>query len=667
MVASLVPEEDKEAEDSTAKPMSEDRLRSVVQGKIVTALGGDQSALSRDRSKAMRYYRGEKFGNEVEGRSQIISRDVAEVVDGMVPGLMKPFVSGDQAVKYDPRGPEDEPGAEQASDYANYIWNVDNPGFRIIHDWIKDGLLARVGVVKIWWQDIQETIREEYAGLTQDELTVLASDPAVISVEASTEDQAEGQEPTFGAVVRRQSMTGRIRVRNVPPDEFLIEDESVEFDAKPTVIHRCRRSISDLRKMGYAAEKLDQLAGSDSILAQEAQERARPEQEQMGSDPPPDDDSQREVWVSEAYTQVDFDGDGIGEYRKVTLAGDNGEVMLDHEEVEDHPFAHWCPYPIPHKFHGESVADKVMDVQLTKSAILRQMLDNLYLINNARTEIVEGKVNLDDFLSSKPGGYVRVKESGAMREIAVPPVFQNAFPALEYLDTVRENRSGSTKYNQGLDSESLNKTATGINRIMGAAMQRQELTARCFAEMGMKRAFRITLKLMTTHQDKPRTIRLRDKWVEIDPRSWNAEMDVNITVGLGTGDKDQQLGHLMAIWDKQIQAMQVQGGPGGPLVTMQNLYETGCKIVANSGLKGEEKFFSDPAKAPPQPPQPDPEMVKVQGQLKAEQAKTQGQLQLQAQRQQGELALKAREQNLKAAHGAYQPPPAPTEPPPVIQ
>jgi hypothetical protein len=634
------------------KAKTEAEIRAIVAGKIERALSWQGSALSRDRAKALRYYRGEKFGNEVDGRSQIVSRDVAEVVDGMLPAILRPFVSGEEVVRFEPKGPEDERLADQATDYANYVWAVDNPGFRVFHDWIKDGLLGRVGVVKVWWESATESVREDYSGLTADEVGFLRLDPAVEMVEQEREENGAGTPPTYRVALRRTIQGGRILVRNVPPEEFLTDGERVSLDDKPFCAHRCRRTVSDLVAMGYDRTRVMAIAAGEGGALDRAwdrQERARPEGSPAGGGDTADD-SQRELWVSECYLPLDADGDGIAEYRKITVAGDQAELLLEDHEVDDHPFAAWSPYPIPHKFHGESVADKVMDVQLTKSAILRQMLDNLYLVNNARTEIVEGKVNLDDFLSSKPGGYIRVREAGAMREIAVPPVFQHAFPALEYLDTVRENRSGATRYNQGLDADSLNKTASGINAIMGAAAMRVELIARIFAETGVRRAFRLILRLLVRHQDKARVVRLRNQWIAVDPRAWNAEMDVGVSVGLGTGNRDQQLGHLLAIWDKQVQAMQLQGGPDGALVSLRNLYETASKIVHNAGVKTAQGFFNDPSLVPPPlpaPPPVDPVAMEAQARVALENRKLDAEIALKLRKHEDEIALRRLELALK--------------------
>jgi hypothetical protein len=198
-------------------------------------------------------------------------------------------------------------------------------------------------------------------------------------------------------------------------------------------------------------------------------------------------------------------------------------------------------------------------------------------------------------------------------------VAAQAFPMLEYLDGVRENRTGVTRYMQGIDADSLNKTATGISQIMTAAQQRVELIARVFAETGVKDLFRKILELVGRHQSAPRIIRLRNRWVPMDPRQWTTQMDVSINVGLGTGNKDQMLMHLRSLLEIQVQAIRMQGGVDGPLVRLENVYNTLAKLVENAGLKSPDAYFTDPAQRPPAPPapagpQPDPAMLAVQQQ-----------------------------------------------------
>jgi DNA polymerase III gamma/tau subunit len=205
--------------------------------------------------------------------------------------------------------------------------------------------------------------------------------------------------------------------------------------------------------------------------------------------------------------------------------------------------------------------------------------------------------------------------------------------ALEYMDTVLESRTGVTKYNQGLDANSLNKTATGISAIMSASQQRLELIARIFAETGVKQIFKLIQHCLMTYQNKSMIIRLTDEYVEVDPREWSAGYDMVINVGLGTGDKDQQLMHLMKMAEAQFQFLQM----GAPIVTMENIYNTQAKIAENAGFKSIEQFWSDPKKAPPQQQQPDPAQQAAQAQAQAEQ----GKMQFEQQKAQAEFQQKA--------------------------
>ncbi|HEX4569950.1 MAG TPA: hypothetical protein VH184_05970 [Dongiaceae bacterium] len=307
--------------------------------------------------------------------------------------------------------------------------------------------------------------------------------------------------------------------------------------------------------------------------------------------------------------------------------------LLDNEEIDSLPFRAWTPIPQPHKFFGLSLADLTMDLQLAQSTVVRQLLDNMYRVNNGRSAI-SGKVNIEDMLTVRPGGLVRMTDPNALPEghimpLVTPPLGNMAYPLLEFLDGKQESRTGITRYNQGLDANTLNKTATGINTITGYAQQRQELIARNAAEMLVAGIFKSILELVCKHQQEPRIIRLRNQWVPMDPREWQDQMDVTVTVGLGTGNKDQQLGHLMMILQVQREAM-AQLGPGNPLVGLENIYHTLEKICENAGLKTANPYFRDPGSAhapafaeataggPASAPPPDPRALAAQGKAQAD-------------------------------------------------
>ena len=584
--------------------MTPDELRAAVIAAAEQAVGWRDGRLARERARALDLYYARPLGNEVEGRSHVVSTDVADTVEWIMPSLMRIFASGSEIVRFEPVGPEDEAAARQATDYVNHVFQVDNPGFRILYTWFKDALLQRNGILKIWWDAARDVTTERYEGLADQELAILLGDPDV-------EPVAYTRRPDGGhdVVVRRRRQAGRVRVTPVPPEEFLISREARDLDDARFVGHRVQRTASDLVADGFPRSLVDRLpAGEDWLQNAESVARRRDGDGVWPALDDPADAAGRRITVIEGYLRVDFDGDGISELRQVTVAGNE---LLVNEPVDMVPFADLTPILMPHTWIGRSIADLVSDIQIIKSIVLRQALDNLYLVNNARIEVVEEQVNLDDLLTARPGGVVRVKQPGAIRPLDVPPVFQSALGMVEYLDSVRENRTGVTRYNQGLHADTLNKTASGINRIMTAAEQRLELVARLFAETGVKRLFRLILRQVAKHQQGARILRLENRWVPMDPRSWNEQMDCTVTVGIGTGSRELTLAstsQLLALIEKIVA---LQGGVNGPIVGLEQVHNALVQLVEAMGLKGAERFFMDPANRPPpplpQPPAPSPD------------------------------------------------------------
>jgi hypothetical protein len=322
------------------------------------------------------------------------------------------------------------------------------------------------------------------------------------------------------------------------------------------------------------------------------------------------DASTEKVLIYESYVKYDYDEDGIAELRKIVSAGESGSMILENMPCDNIPFVTVTPIPMPHRFYGRSVSELVEDIQLMKSTVMRQLLDNMYLTNNNRVAVMDGMVNMDDLLTTRPGGVVRTKQppNQVMQPLQSQPISQQAFPMLSYLDTVREARTGITKSAQGLDADTLNsKTATGVNTLMTQTQMRSELIARIFAETGVKDLFRKIFELMVKYQDKERIVMLNNQYVPVRPTEWKDKFNISIVVGLGTGSKEQQIVLLNNILERQLQAFNLQGGKEMPMVTLKNMYNTLTKIIENAGLKNVESYFVNPdigkqMMPPPQPP-----------------------------------------------------------------
>lgn len=621
-------------------PLTDDDLRAIVVQEKRQALGGiADDELASQRTKAMEYYLGEPLGTEVPGRSQIIDTVVADTVDSLLPALLEIFCSGDEVVRFEPTGPEDEQTAEQATDYVNYIVTQDNNALVTFYQWFKDALLQKNGFVKVYWDTVKRQSRETYRALSDAAFTAIAGDKEV-QIIAHEQGADEYGNTIHAVVVEKSKEYGCPRIEPLPPEEFWISRDAKMGQQPRACGHGRGMPISDLIEMGFAE---DDLAGIPDYLGQGTNDEALArdtvdESERQGATDYANKQMRR-VWIDEAYIRVDMDGDGVAELVQIITGGENANVLLRAEPVDDDPFCVITPQIMSHRFFGRSVAELVMDLQKLKSTIWRQMMDNLYLVNNPVTEVVSGQVeDMRELLTRRPGGAYRVKQLGATREIVTPFAAKESFPMLEYVDGIRENRTGVTRYNQGLDANSLNKTATGVNLIMNAAQQRAKLIARTFAETGVKQLFQKVLALVTKHQNEPRIVRLRGQYVPMDPRMWANHYDVSVNVGLGTGDRQAQAAQMMQLLGIDQQIVMMQGGLTGPLVTADNIYNKLKRAVIYMGERNPDAFYTDPQKAPPPPPPPpDPQIVKAQ---------------LEAQAKAKELELKQVELQMRTASDA---------------
>ena len=624
--------------------MTKRELAAHVEQEIQGALGYGDGKLTRQRTDAMDRYYGKKYGNEQEGRSQIVTRDVADVIEWIMPSLMKIFTGGDKVVQFEPQGPEDVEMAKQATDYTNYVIMKQNPGFSIIYSWFKDALLQKNGIVKHFWDDTTEVTREEYKNLTEEEFTSLLIDDDIEIVEHTangTEELVEGQLPqpiTHDAVVKRTRESGQVCIEPVPPEEFLINKYAKGIEDARFVGHRVKKTKSELLAQGYPKAKLER-----AFSAQEAEWKSErlARFDYDGDSSYPNGDIDDGVWVTECYIRVDFDNDGIDELRKITKVGDE---LLDNEAVDSVPFSSLTPVPMPHKFYGLSIYDLISDLQLIKTTLMRNLLDNMYLTNNGRYEVVEGQANLDDLMTSRPGGIVRVRTPGAVSPLATPQLDQNSFNMLGYLDSIREERTGVNKNSMGIGDGGLksHQTATGVAQVMTAAQQKIELIARVFAETGMKDLANNVYQLIQKFESPEKIVRLNNKWTTLYPAEWKEKMDCTAQVGLGFGNKDMNLMHLGQL--AQTIQMVAQHPAAGMMIKPKNVYNLIAEQIKAMGMKNVEDFITDPGDQEPQQQGPSPEEQAKQAemQLKAEELK------IKMQKLQTESTLKQREMELDA-------------------
>ena len=640
-----------------------------------TGLGSpiNRTSLAEQRALALQYYEQEPFGNEIDGESQVVSSDVFDTVEGMLPSLLRIFTASDDVVRFDPNGPEDEEQAKQQTEVCNYVFFRQNNGFLILYEWFKDALIQNNGIVKYWWEEKESITKEEYKGLStaQYEKLVKGGGGAKVEVishseypdETAIEERAEEVQqalmqmmqeatqmrvppeqveakkaqilqaseavpipPLHDLKIKVTKDVSKVCIEVVPPEEFGItpSHKSVSIQDTSFCFQRTKKSLSYLRAAGCPDDVLER-AGSASAEGQDmdtsVEQLARDRFiDQVVQTPPAPQESMKELWVTDCYWKVDLDGDGIDELRHIIKVG---QAIWVNDECEHINFACITPIIMPHTWVGMSVAELVMNDQFTKSIIWRQMLNNLYLTNNPRKAVLSTasgvvQANLDDLMNSRAGGIMREYVPNAIRNEETPFVAAQSFPMLEYIDGQKEARTGVTRYSQGTDADSLNKTARGIQMIQQAGQQRGDLIARIFAETGVKDLMRGIAYMLSKYSTKAMTVRLRNEWHEIDPRDWKTQFDMTINVGLGTGNKDVQLAHLDRLGQSQVELMK-EGR--GYMVSDENIYNLYKKRAEAMGFKHPEVFVSDPKTVEKPPPQPNTDVMKIEADVAETRAK----------------------------------------------
>lgn len=683
----------------------------MIDNEMRQAIGYGTGKLEEMRRKNEYYFLGlpkeDLAPPEIEGRSSVVDTTGRNTILGMEAPLIKTFYGTDNIVEFEETKEGDEDAAKQATDYCNYILRKKNPGYTIISTWIRDALVQKKGFIKVWWDASKIEAREEYRGQTDVQLAILLDDDEVEPIEqrsypdpdaekqkakiveqidqqlqqmAAAAQQAmqqpvdvQGQPPQaiaqfqqamaeaeqikaqplpmlYDVTVKRVKTGGKVCIENVPPEEFLISRTAKSIATAPFTAHRLQRTIGQLRSAGY--KDLDDL-GSDDVGAQLSTERiervayddydAYSEDMTESADP-----TMRKVWILECYVQADYDGDGIPEWRKVVRCGDR---LLENVECDGPPFVDLGSIPLPHRFFGLCPMDLAIEPQRIQTSLLRAQLDNVYLQVNGRYFAVENQVNLDDLLTSRPGGIVRVKAQGAVGRLDQGAGDSgNAMQLMAWYQDYTEESTGWTRQSQGGNGKGVPKQQTlgEANIVTNRADSRIEIISRQFAETGFTDLFRRILKLVTQYQDKAEMLKLGGKWQNIDPREWVNQFNLTINVGIGTGNKDQQVQHLQIMGQKQMEGLQLG------IVKPKQVYNLDVKMAEALGFKNGSQFFVDPEAPPdpnappPPPPPPDPAVVKAQAdeqryqrelQFKQQQADMDRQATLQAKQMEAEAQM----------------------------
>ena len=624
----------------TAEYLEDEGLQQAVIAEIDDAVNYIDEEISPQRAKATKYYRAEPFGNEQEGTSHHVSPDVRDTVLAMMPPLMRIFAGTERVVEYAPVAPKNPEEiqrviahAEQATDAIHHVFWKENRGFTVLYSAIKDALVRKTGILKWWYEDHETVTKHQHTGLDQEALAVLLDDPEleVVDLEGTPIEGATTMMPdgtplppelvpmTYDVTVERRVKKKKYCVSAVPPEEFLWNRKASSIYTSSIVAHRQELTVSALVEMGYDEDMVLEYASTagDEMETNEERLTRNPELDST-DDTDRGDETAKMVPYVEAFIRYDLDGDGVAELIKVCTIG-NGKKVVNVEPADDVPFAVLTPDPEPHLVAGLSAADMVMDVQETKSELWRVLLDSGSQSLRQRLVAVEGQVNMDDLLNNENGGVIRARAPGMVQALDTPFLGMQALPVIQAMDHAREERTGTTKAAQGLDSAAMqSSTKDAVRGTFAAANARVELIARVFAETGITDMFRGLLKLFIKHQDQPRMMRLRGQWVAVDPRYWNADMDVEINVALSAQTSEDKIAALAGIAEKQETIMR-ELGLDNPICSIPQYRNTLARMVELTGFKDAGQFFNEipPDWTPPdEPEQKSPEEMLAEVQMK---------------------------------------------------
>lgn len=619
---------------------------------------------SEERVKAMTFFDGnsedmQKYIPADDGRSQVVSRDTRASIKKVLPSIYRTILGNDELVEYQPVGSGDEDGAQQATDYVNYIALPECDGRQAIEDAINDAVRLRNGILK-WWQEKKIDVKVSlHTGLDEMAFTQLVADDDVEVLEhtARTETiEMDGQTakvPAHDVKIKRRVTTSRPKIAAIALENWLIHPDAIQLEDSPILGENCRIRRSDLVKMGYDKDEIWAVpAAGSGPTEQETEEDTRRRDIEKNEDAP--QKALDEIDYYDLLVRVDQDEDGIAELRRVVYAGGiDAKYMLENTEWDEINYADIVSERRPHQWEGNSVPDDTMDIQTVNTVLLRQTLDNLYWQNNLQPIVQEGALsNPEAVLNPKFGLPIRIKDGYDVREAVgyntVPVVADKSFSMIEFMKSEAQDRTGISDASSGMAPDALqNMTAKASAMVEQAGIGQTEMMVRCVAN-SLKPVFRGLLKLIIQHQDKPRTVRLRDEWVEFDPRTWNAGMDATVNTGLGAGTRERDMMMMQLVLGIQERVLTTLGPIGRLYVTPDNLSNSLTKLVEAAGLKTPRLYFSQPKPEEVEQalstPQPSPEEIKAQAAIQLEQVRTEGKKEIEA----FKVQAKGQEATLKA-------------------
>jgi hypothetical protein len=583
------------------KSMTEDEINSTVYNAVREAVDFVETEISPDRVKAQKYFDGASALDFEEGRSKVVETKVRDTIRAIKPALMRVFLQSERPAEFVPCSPQAVAGAEQATKYAQYVFDRNN-GFNILNSVFHDALIKKTGIAKVYYDETVDLEIDEYSDLTPDQLRLIENDPEVqilsqeesILMEAVIDEngiEIQPQMSSFSIRVARENSKGQIKIDTIAPEDFFVDRMATSIEDCYVCGHASEARVGDLVAMGYDFEQVYALSGDSDSTVDDEEEMARRGWDDNDDNESPNDPSMRKVLFTEAYMRMDIEGTGVPKLYKFICAGSRYEV-LDYELCDYMPFCVFEVDPEPHTFYGRSLAEIVIDDQDAATSMLRGLLDSIAMANNPRLAVVDNLVNIDDLLNNEIGGIVRVKDTNALREFAIGTAANQALPAMQFYDEAIRAKTGVSGAAMGLDADALqSQTATGVNAAVQAATAVSELIARTLAEGGMRQMFKLIAAIARQHPNENEMMRIDGQFVPVDPRSWTNDLDIVANVGLGTGKHEERIVALNSTLQMQMQIWQAYG-PSNGMVTMTGIRNTIADLLRLQGIYNADRYYN---------------------------------------------------------------------------
>ena len=599
------------------KAIDDEKIVSIVDTNLRRSIGYYDSELSKERRKVMDYYTANLPRPAHDGNSKYVSQDVYDAVESMKAALLETFSTGNKTLRFTPQGSEDVPMAEVCTEYTDYVLHRQNNLFEVMQTVIHDGLIARAGIAKVYWSKQSESHLEAVEDLTEDELDALLAQDNV-----EIEEIVEDEYGISSGELRVYRDTSQVKVEAIAPEEFLIEPQAKSLDSVSFCAHRTKKSISELIEMGYDEDLVADIADNeDTDFDNDPEILAR--FDDIGADRGFNSKGYqrqtRQVTVVEAYLELDVEGTGTADLYRVVKASN---VLLEKEMVTRRPFVAFIPLPIPHAFHGNNFADKLVGIQNARTVLTRSILDHTMITNNPRYMVVKGGLtNPRELIDNRVGGIVNVSRPDAIMPMPQASLNPFVFQTIQMLDEDKEDTSGVSRLSQGLNKDAISKqnSAAMVEQLATMSQQRQKIIARNFANNFLKPLFTLVYQLVVENESEDKIVELAGRFVQINPAQWTDKRDVQVEFHLGYGDQETMVQKYLA-----FHTLLSQDPTLGQMYGPDKKFKMLAAVLEKSGIKNVADFLTDPAQIPP--PQPDPaqqmQMQMAQKQLEIQERQT---------------------------------------------